>query len=163
MNTVVLGVDWECEYKCKCECKCDRMWEWWVYVAGLLQQHGLPTPRAALSGGGWYCMCRMPNEIMAWWGLNRCWNNRSHVIRRRGRGWWLLLLFNTVSICKYFQVHCGPMGTWELMGTWLMDLSHLVTETGVDPSMANRKLKTCGFRSRSPASALMLSLSSSIS
>ena len=67
-------------------------------------------------------------------------------------------MFNTVSTCKYFQVHCGPMGTWELTGTWLTDPSHPVAETGADPSMAIRKLKTHGFGSGSPASALMLSL-----
>ena len=50
------------------------------------------------------------------------------------------------------------MGTWELTGTWLTDPSHLVAETGMDPSMAIRKLKTHGFRSRSPMGALMLSL-----
>ena len=50
------------------------------------------------------------------------------------------------------------MGTWELMGTWVTDPSHLVAETGADPSMAIRKLKTCGFRSGSPMSALVLSL-----
>ena len=50
------------------------------------------------------------------------------------------------------------MGTWELTGTWLMDLSHLAAETGVDLSMAIWKFKTCGFRSRSPAGALVLSL-----
>jgi len=39
-----------------------------------------------------------------------------------------------------------------------MDPSHLVAETGVDLSMAIRKLKTRGFGSGSPASALVLSL-----
>ena len=51
------------------------------------------------------------------------------------------------------------MSTWELMGTWLTDPSHLVAETGADLSMAIRKLKTHGFGSGSPTSALMLSLS----
>jgi hypothetical protein len=50
------------------------------------------------------------------------------------------------------------MATWELTGTWLTDPSHLVAETGVDPSMAIRKLKTRGLGSGSPASALVLSL-----
>ena len=44
------------------------------------------------------------------------------------------------------------------MGTQETDLSHLVAETGVDPSMAIRKLKTCEFGSGSPVSALVLSL-----
>ena len=38
-----------------CECEGGEL-------AGLLQQHGLPTPRAALSGGGWYCKCWMPDD-----------------------------------------------------------------------------------------------------
>ena len=43
-----------------------------------------------------------------------------------------------------------------------MDLSHLVAETGMDPSMAIRKLKTCGFGSGSPTSAPVLSLNQSV-
>jgi hypothetical protein len=39
-----------------------------------------------------------------------------------------------------------------------MDPSHLVAETGADPSMAIIKLKTRRFGSGSPASALVLSL-----
>jgi len=44
--------------ECECECVSVRV----VSLADLLQQHGLPTPRAALSGGVWYCKCGMPDD-----------------------------------------------------------------------------------------------------
>ena len=44
--------------ECECECVSVRV----VSLADLLQQHGLPTPCAALSGGVWYCKCGMPDD-----------------------------------------------------------------------------------------------------
>ena len=44
--------------ECECECVSVRV----MSLAGLLQRRGLPTLRAALSCGGWYCKCWMPDD-----------------------------------------------------------------------------------------------------
>ena len=59
-------------------------WGWWVQ---LVCSNDVVCQCCTLHFlvGGWYCVCRLPDGLTAWWGLKRCQNSRNHVIRCRGQ------------------------------------------------------------------------------
>ena len=72
-----------------------------------------------------------------------------------------LIYFISIQYPEYLEVLPStrrPMSTWEPVSFWLAAPSHLVAETHTDPSMAFQNWNTCGYGSRSPTSALVLTL-----